>query len=261
VEDPGGEAVSLTNLAALLTEEAEVRRAEDAGRQSLALAQQIENKPLQGSVLAELGDCLLRAGDVAASRKAYEQSLAIRTELGEKDTTAESRIYLADVATEEGRPADAEKTVRETINEFRSAGRADDELTAAAVLISALLAQGKSTEAKAAADAEADVAAKEQNLPVKLQFATAAGRAQAAAGNLAAAKSSLETLLKTEIKQGFISDGFDTRLALAEIDFHSGRSASAQSQLTALKREAEARGLGLVAKKAAEMQTRSASKA
>ena len=261
VEDPGGEAVSLTNLAALLTEEAEVRRAEDAGQQSLALAQQIENKPLQGSVLAELGDCLLRAGDVAASRKAYEQSLAIRTELGEKDTTAESRIYLADVATEEGRPADAEKTVRETINEFRSAGRADDELTAAAVLISALLAQGKSTEAKAAADAEADVAAKEQNLPVKLQFATAAGRAQAAAGNLAAAKSSLETLLKTEIKQGFISDGFDTRLALAEIDFHSGRSASAQSQLTALKREAEARGLGLVAKKAAEMQTRSASKA
>src|SRR5208282_4788226 len=99
----------------------------------------------------------------------------------------------------------------------RSQQQADDELTAAPVLIEALLAQGKAADAKAAADAEAEVAAKNQNRPVSLKFAIVAARAMAASGKLAEAKSNLETLLKDEIKRGFLAYQFVTRLALAEI--------------------------------------------
>jgi tetratricopeptide (TPR) repeat protein len=207
-----------------------------------------------GYVLAGLGGPLLQQGDLAGARKAFEQSFAIRNELGEKQTAAESRTYLAEESLEEGHAAEAEKSAGEAMTEFRSEQQPDDELTAAAVLVEALLAEGKTAEAKAAADAEAEVAAKNQNRPVAIKFSIVAARALAASGKLAEAKSTLETILKDESKQGFLADQFETRLALAEIEMKLGHAAAAQGQLAALRHDAQARGLGLVARKAAELQ-------
>jgi eukaryotic-like serine/threonine-protein kinase len=254
VEDGEGEAYTLINLGALLTDQADLLAARDSYQHALVLAQQTDNKHVMGYVLAGLGDPLLREGDLAAARKVYEQSIAIRTEIGEKQTASESRTYLAEVALEEGHAADAEKSAAEVTKEFRSAQQSDDELTAAAVLVEALLTQGKAADAKAAADAESEVAAKNQNRPISIKFAIAAARAAAASDKLAEAKSSLETLLKDEIKRGFIAYQLDTRLALAEIELESGHAASGQAQLVALRHDAQARGLGLIARKAAELQ-------
>jgi hypothetical protein len=145
--------------------------------------------------------------------------------------------------------------------EFRSEQQADDELTAAAVLIEALLAQGKAADAKTAADAEAEIAAKNQNRPVSIKFANASARALAASGKLAEAKSNLEAILKGEIKQGFLADQFETRLALAEIEMKSGHAAAAQALLVSLKRDAQARGLGLIVRKAGGLQRSAPDKA
>ena len=60
--------------------------------------------------------------------------------------------------------------------------------------------------------------------------------------------------MQDELKRGFLADEFETRLALAEIELKSGRAASGHAQLTAIKHDAQARGLGLVARKAAELQ-------
>ena len=254
VEDIDGEVSTLINLAALLTDQADLRAAEDTYQQAMALAQQTDDKREMGYVLAGLGDPLLRQGNLAAARKAYEQSIDIRDKNGEKQTASESRTYLAELAIAEGHAADAEKAAAAITKEFRSEQQSDDELTAAAVLVEALLAQGKAADAKAAADAEGEVAAKNQNHPVGIKFAIAAARATAASGKLVEAKSSLETLLKDEIKRGFLAYQFETRLALAEIDLKSGRAASGHAQLAALKHDAQARGLGLIARKAAELQ-------
>jgi TolB-like protein len=254
VEDSDGETLLLVNLAALQTDEADLRAAEDTCQQALTLAQRTNDKRAEGYVLAGLGGPLLQQGNLTAARKAFEQSLAIRNQIGEKQTAAESRTYLAEVAIEEGHAADAEKSARASLNEFRSEKQADDELTAAAVLIEALLAQGKPTEAMAVVDDETEVVAKNQNQPVRLKLAIVVAHAMAVSGKLAEAKRTLETLFKDEIKQGFLAYQFETRLALAEIELKSGRIAAGHSKLAALQHDAQARGLGLIARKAAELR-------
>ncbi len=251
VEDSDGETLLLVNLAALLTDEADLHAAEDTCQQALTLAQRTDDKRAEGYALAGLGGPLLQQGNLTAARKAFEQSLAIRNQIGEKQTAAESRIYLAEVAIEEGHAADAEKSARASRNEFRSEKQADDELTAAAVLIEALLAQGKPTEAMAVVDDETEVVAKNQNQPVRLKLAIVVAHAMAVSGKLAEAKRTLETLFKDEIKQGFLTYQFETRLALAEIELKFGRIAAGHSKLAALQHDAQARGLGLIARKAA----------
>ena len=89
------------------------------------------------------------------------------------------------------------------MNEFHNQQQPDDELTAAAVLIESLLAQGRSTEAKTAADGEAEVMAINQNQPVRFKFAIVAARAIAASGKLAEAKWNLETLFKANSNRVF----------------------------------------------------------
>ena len=105
---------------------------------------------------------------------------------------------------EEGHAADAEKSARQAMNDFRNQHQPDDELTAAAILIESLLAQGRSTEAKAAADGEAEVMAISQNQPVRFKFAIVAARAIAASGKLPEAKATnLKTLLQRRTQTGF----------------------------------------------------------
>jgi DNA-binding winged helix-turn-helix (wHTH) protein/TolB-like protein len=256
VEDSEGEALLLVNLAALQTDRAELRAAEHTCQQGLALAQRTNDKHTQGYLLAELGDPLMREGKLAESRKVYEQSLALRNEVSEKQTAAESRIYLAELAIEEGRAADAEKSARDAMVEFRGGQQADDELTAAAILIEALLAEGKASDAKDTVDREADVASKNQNRPIGLKYAIAAARALAASGKMTEAKSRLESILAEEKKTGFQAYQFETRLALAEIEVRAGHADAVRAELVSLARQAQSRGLGLIARKAAEMQRR-----
>jgi serine/threonine protein kinase/Tfp pilus assembly protein PilF/TolB-like protein len=253
VEDTGGEADTLGNLAALLADQADLHGAEDTYRQATMLAQRIGSKATEGYLWAGLGKALLRQGDLPGARQAYEQSIAIFSALGEKQTAAESRTYLAEVAIEEGHAPDAEKSVRDALAEFHGDKQTDDELMAAGVLVDALLAQKKRTEAKAAADAETEIAAKTQNRPVAYEFTSSAARATASTGKLAEARSTLETILRNEARQGFIADEFETRLALAEIEAESGHSKASRASLAALEQEARKRGLDLVARKARKL--------
>jgi eukaryotic-like serine/threonine-protein kinase len=254
VEDNEGESLTLDNLAELLTDEADLRSAIEAYRQALELARRIDNKHAAGYALAGLGDPLLRQGNLAEARKSYEQSLALRTEIGEKQTAAESRTYLAELTIEEGDAADAEKSARDTLNEFHKERQLDDEVTAAAVLVEALLAQNKPADARAIVDGEAEAAGKDENLPVRMKFAIVSARALAASGRPDEAKITLSNLLKDETRRGFLAYQLETRLALAEIEFRTGHSGIARTQLAAVRHDAEAHGLGLLAHKAAQLQ-------
>jgi hypothetical protein len=157
---------------------------------------------------------------------------------------------------EEGHAAEAEKSARDALKEFRDGQQADDELTAAAVVLEALLAQGKTEDAKTMVDSEADAASKNQNRPIGLKYSIVTARALALSGKTAEAKSKLETTLSEEKKMGFLAYQFETRLALAEIEIRSGRAEAVRAELASLARQAQARGLGLIARKARELQKR-----
>ena len=53
---------------------------------------------------------------------------------------------------------------------------------------------------------------------------------------------------------GFLAYQFETRLALAEIEVRSGHAEAARAELASLARQAQAHGLGLIARKARELQ-------
>lgn len=61
----------------------------------------------------------------------------------------------------------------------------------------------------------------------------------------------LERVRAEARKRGWLVIEFVTRLALGEIELASGKQASARSRLQALAREAESKGLGLIARRAA----------
>jgi serine/threonine protein kinase/tetratricopeptide (TPR) repeat protein len=253
LEDTEGESLLLVNLGELLTDEGKLREAKDTYQQALAITRRTDDKRSSAYVLAGLGDPLLREGDLTAARKVYEQSLALREQIGEKATAAESKTYLAELTIEEGHASAAEKLARDAMNEFKNDQQADDELTAAAVLTEALLAQGKSLDAQATVEAESGLAAKNQNHIIGPKFAIAAARAMAASGGVAQARINLEATLKDAIKKGFLGYALDARLALAEIEMKSGHLVAARASLASIKADAKVNGFNLIARKATEM--------
>ncbi len=254
VEDFEGESLLLTNLGELLTDEGELHHAEQNYRQALAIAERTNDKRSLAYALAGLGDPLLCEGNLVEARKSYERSWSLREEIGEKAAAAESQTYLAELTIEEGQPAVAENLARQALKEFQNDQQSDDELTASAVLIKALLAENKITEARAIVDAESALAAKNQNHIIGPSFVIAAARTRAASGDINQARANLEAVLKAVHKERFVGYAYEARLALAEIEIRSGRRAAGLSELALLKADANAKGYGLIAHKAATKQ-------
>jgi hypothetical protein len=153
---------------------------------------------------------------------------------------------------EEGRPADAEKPVRQALDEFHAEKLRDDEVLARAVLARALLAQVKPAEAREQIDLATDLVAKSPMPAVRINYAIAAALVRAATGITADATRSLEATLAEATKYGYLGYQFEARLALAEIEMKSGKTSAGRARLEALQREAAAKGFGLIARKASQ---------
>ncbi len=148
VDDKEGVVLNLDSLGDIWRQNGELDKAEAAYRQAEVIARKIEDKNATAYVLSGMGDVALDRGDLPLARKRYEEAFALRSQAGEKQNTAESRVSLAKLAIEEGHAPDAEASVRACIEQFQKEQQADDELTARIVLIDALLAQAKLSEAQ-----------------------------------------------------------------------------------------------------------------
>ena len=220
---------------------------------AIALARAAGDKSMTAYALAGLGGLELKAADLAAARKDYEEALAIRSELGEKDTIPGTRVAIAELAIEEGQAGAAEKPALEAREEFQKAHRNDDQITATVVLVGALLATGKKDDALKEVGKAAAIAAKSQNLSVRLAFAAARARAEAAREEIGAAKTILKEALAQATRSGYVGYELETRLALEEIDPGSRKSAASRARLGQLQKDAKAKGFDLISRKAAAL--------
>src|SRR5271157_379952 len=254
VEDKSGLALVLNDLADLSRLQGNLNSAETTYQQAKATANEVSDKSALAYVHSGLGDVRRDRGDLAAARKSYEESLALRLQTGEKQAEAETQVALALLSTEEGHPADAEVALRKWKEQFQKEKQADDELTAYIGLIQALLAQTKVADAKLEMEHAEPLAAKSQNLLARLQFALASAWVLIALDNPESARPKLEETLKQVRGRGYIGMEFECRLALAELEKKSGHAAAAQVQLNSLKKNASAKGFGLIARKASAAQ-------
>ncbi|HWT81503.1 MAG TPA: hypothetical protein VN648_22135, partial [Candidatus Methylomirabilis sp.] len=129
----------------------------------------------------------------------------------------------------------------------------DAELEAHSLLARALVEGGKLSEARKEIDQAALLAGKAQNRAARLEFSIVAAQVRSASGkasDVVEAEKSLQTVLVEAERNGFLGYQLEARLALATIQFKAGR-APGSKVLAALQTEAEAKGFGLIARKAA----------
>jgi tetratricopeptide (TPR) repeat protein len=252
VDDKEGVVLNLDSLGDIWRQDGELDKAEAAYRQAEVIARKIEDKNATAYVLSGMGDVALDRGDLPLARKRYEEAFALRSQAGEKQNTAESRVSLAKLAIEEGHAPDAEASVRACIEQFQKEQQADDELTARIVLIDALLAQAKLSEAQKEMEAAQPLGNKSQNRFLRLQFELASGRVLLASDHPDASRPLLQGVAGDAHRYGFLGLGFADDLALAEFANKAKHGSQAQMEFRALQKSASSKGFGLIARKASQ---------
>lgn len=224
--------------------------------QALSVAKAAGDKSTSAYALVGLGGLELKAADLSQARKDYEEALSLRNELGEKDTSNATKVALAELSIEEGHADAAAQMAREAREDFLKSHRDDDQVTAIAVLARALVAEGNTSDAMRDVERAAPIAAKSQNLNVKLAFAAARAATEAGLKRPAVAKATLQEVLSRATKANYVGYELEFRFMLEELDATSGRSAAARTRLERLQSEARSKGYELIARKAAAASTK-----
>ncbi len=252
VDDKEGVVLNLDSLGDIWRQNGELDKADTAYRQAEVIARKMEDKNATAYVLSGMGDVALDRGDLVLARKRYEEAFAIRSQAGEKQTAAESRVSLARLAIEEGHAPDAEASARACIDQFQKEQQADDELTARIVLIDALLAQARLSEAQKEMETAQPLGNKSQSRFLRLQFELASGRVLLASDHPDASRPLFRRVAGDAHRYGFVGIEFADDLALAEFANKTKHGSRAQMELRALQKSASSKGFGLIARKASQ---------
>jgi serine/threonine protein kinase/tetratricopeptide (TPR) repeat protein len=257
VGEKGPAAIELNNIAVVLEAQGDLEGAQALLEEALAIKRETGNRSSVAFSLNELGGVASAQGDLAAARRHHEEAVRIREALGQKVRVAESRLALASLSIDEGRAAEAEPVAREMAEALRAEKMGDLEGSAWLVLARSLVAQGKADLAGPPAREASRLLSSSQDRTTRLFLAIAVARVDAAAGGPPAARVSerLEAAVAEAAAMGHVALELEARLALAEVEVRGGRP-SGRDHAAQLEGDARAKGFGLVATKAAALNTR-----
>jgi ATP/maltotriose-dependent transcriptional regulator MalT len=251
--DKDGVALTLNDIAEVSVNRGDLVRALSTFEKARVLSQEVADKAAIAYILMGKGNIQLDRDDLAGAEKSYEQSLAIRKEIGEKQLATETELALYRLAIEQGHAADAETLIRKCREEFHQEQQADDELSASIVLIDALLAQAKISEAENELKQTKPIAAQSVNKLLQLRFDLASARVDGALGHPDSGIAQLNETLKSARSHELLGIEFETRLAIAVLKKNARQSAAAQAESLALEKTARRSGFALIARKAAAL--------
>ena len=214
------------------------------------------DKELSALTESRLGEIALAQDDLGSARKNLEESIKSLTEVGSKRYASESRLALAQVAMEDGRTNDAVELARQCVQEFQEQKISDDEASAHATLALALMLWGNgSQQAEKEIAAAQALVAKSQDRSKHFEVSLAEARVQAKLAKSSVAQKILQSVLADATTLGFVPYQFEARLQLGEMEMHSGRTDAGRARLSALQKDAVAKGFDLIARKAAKSST------
>lgn len=203
--------------------------------------------------MAELGEVLEAEGDLDGARAQFEQVLGIRNKIGALEEAAESEVELATLAIQEQHPEKAEPLVRSALAEFEKEKSDPDSSSAYTVLSRALLQQGKSDEARSAAERGLTLSLTSSDPSLKLPAEIQQARVELATSNdtarSAAALRHLHSAQSAAKRMGYYMLDCEARLTLGEMGIKTN-SVSGRKRLSALASEAHSHGLELLAHQA-----------
>lgn len=240
------------NLGEVLRWQGDLKGARRMYQQAEDLCQQIGDQSGIAYALFSLGDVSTAEGDLSAARNNYNQAMTLRTQMGEKGNIAETQMALALLLIEEENGGDPGNMLQMAREEFHKEGLGDDEVLADGLLARVLLSQGKVGEAQTEIAATHDLLAKSQDFSVRLRAPIVQAEVLAATGKRDAAIHVLEDTIATAKKAGYLGYQLEAQLALGNLEGQlSGTRTQALRLLADVRKQAQLKGFGLIAKKAA----------
>jgi tetratricopeptide (TPR) repeat protein len=237
----------LCGLGELMLYSGDLTGARQRFEKSEAIAHETDEKPLLPAALSGMGEVFLQQGYFSNARQVYEQALKIDKDFGYKAEAAEMLLGLAHVELAEGHPAEAESSILEALKEFRAGKLRDDEIMGHTVLAQALVAEGKTNEAREEIGLAKGLAVKTQNRLVGLELAIAEARVLFAGSKFTEATRILAPAQAEAEKLGLARYDLEARLIMAELEIASGNVGVGREHLAAIGKEASAKGFMLFA--------------
>ena len=254
IANPDGVALAKGALGVVLLAMGDHAGAKKVSQESVELCRSIGDREKTAIALAGLGDVLRVEGSLDQARKYESEAISIFDEIGDKQSSARFQLELAELSLDEHPGGEAAAIATRVSREFARQHAIRDESQAEAVLAQALLAQGDVPAAKTAIEHALSLFDKYHDRQVELLVALTAARVRAASGSapdLAAATNRLEQVLAESNRTGFLRYTFEARLALGEIELHSGNRQNGRQHLESLMKDASAKNFELVAREAA----------
>jgi len=246
-----GIAMAANNLGDVHAEQGDLEGGRTHVQESLTLSTESGNKQDIAQAALSMGQILREQGDVAGARKFYDQSLATRTELGDNTSIAETEVSIADLDNAEGNYVAGRALATKAAAEAHREKAADLEVGALAILAQASLGLNNISDAQGTAAKAAALAKTSQERHVIATVQIARAQVAAATGKSEDAARSLEAALDDMTLLGLVGLQFEARLALGEIQIKSPKTAAAgQETLSALEKDATARGFLFIARRA-----------
>jgi eukaryotic-like serine/threonine-protein kinase len=243
--------------------------------EAIALTRQTNSKREMDLWLADLAEVSLEQGDVQGAMKQLDEGLQINNDTDDKRAavylhTTRSKLLLAEGDLDESRrearlasdplllarldiAQDHSQTavdgLRKALANSKTQQEDDNQIEARALLIQALLAT-PSDESKREVTLLARVVPNTPNVSLRLTANLQIARARLALGDKVGATQLLTQVISESQRLGYESQWLEERLTQAEMEIQSGDLLAGRRQIDQVAKEAEARGLMLIANEA-----------
>jgi uncharacterized protein (UPF0548 family) len=217
----------------------------------MAVAQATGDKRGVAYGLLDVAHVLTAQDRLVDARAAAEQSIALRQEIKSAVGIAEDRLQLAEIALEQGKFGEAESLARAATQVFDKQIALGDGSQSFAVLAQALMAEGKTREARIAVERASSLSRQSGDVTAHFAAILARQATQSGSGKSDATERALEGMLEESRRHGFTRYELEARLDLGKLELRRGKAALGQARLQSLQEEAHARGFLLISRKAA----------
>ena len=246
-------AYPLVGLGDVYAASGDFANAKKSYEESLAISREAGEKHETAVALASLGAALMQQGDLPGARDKIREAINLRNEIGEKSGSAEVALLLANSPLKRAILPPAKLRLVRRLATFRAAKMPELELQAHAIWPRRCWSREKQ-DRRDRRSHRARLSRPERNsADLQLQFEIAAARVLGASGrpsDVQAARSSLDSVIRETEKLRILSDLFDARFALGEMELKYGNRADGQARLSGVEKDATSSGFLLVAKKA-----------
>ncbi len=217
--------------------------------EQLQIARQTGARLISALALQSLGRADFAAGDAVKARAELTDALQICSSLADELRAMEIRLDLAALALAGNQPSEASQLARQAAAWYQEHGIPGGEAQAFSLLAEALLRQGLTKEALAAADQARGRLDTSEDRELRITVGVRLGRIQAATGHPDEALRQLRRAADEAAGLGLAAASLEARLALGEAQRGAGDPA-AGATLAAVRKEAETRGFRRLAQAA-----------